>query len=87
MTKKVRKTLRNGDRVIITKHITPFGQDRTNLYGMIGVIKDKNYINKSPENAYTMFKVDFGNNMFAYCTAYCCNKVIENTDGYISVLK
>lgn len=87
MTEKVRKTLRNGDKVIVTRHITPYGRDDTSLYGMIGVVKDKKYENKSPEHAYTCFDVYFGNNIWRHCTAYNCNKVVEDPNGFISVLK
>ena len=87
MTGKVRKTLRNGDKVIVTKHLTPFGKDKINLYGMIGVVNDKSYINKSPEKAYSMFKVYFGNNIWRHCAAYNCNKVVEDANGFLKVLK
>lgn len=91
MTEKVRKTLRHGDKIIVTKKISPImGTNKSiyisNLQGRIGVIADKNFENKCPEHAHTSFNVYFGGNVWGSLTAYCCNKIVEDNDGFMRVL-
>ena len=88
MTSAVRKTLRNGDKIIVTRNMTPEGlRNNTNLYGMVGVITDKKLESKSPKHVHSRFKVCFGEGIYRDCTAYGCEKIVEDADGFMKVLR
>lgn len=87
MKAKERMSLRYGDKVIVTKNMTSFGRNGEQLYGKIGTVVEDKRINfpMPPTHAHTSFMVDFGNGIYTYCCGYNCNKLTQDTNGFISV--